>query len=149
MTEPHGGGGGATSTSARSPATLLYLAISAGTVVTLVVLVLLGSAGIVDPIPGLPLTVVRVVGLVLLVLGFTATGMLSGSIPPRQSGENEAAWWQANSGKAVATWAAAEGLAIVGGVLFLLTADLVLLAGLGGGGLVILVLNRPGRMMEG
>jgi hypothetical protein len=116
---------------------------------TLVILVVLGTVGIVGPIPGLPLTVIRVVGLVLLVVGFTATGVLSGSIPPLRSGENEIAWWQANSGKAVATWAAAEGLAIIGGVLFLLMADPVLLAGLGGGGLVILVLNRPGRMMEG
>jgi hypothetical protein len=92
---------------------------------------------------------VRVVGLVLLVSGFLVTGMLSGSIAPRQTDQGARAWWQANSSKAVITWAIAEGLAVVGGVLYLLTGDLVLLAGLGGGGLVILVLNRPQRMMEG
>jgi hypothetical protein len=75
--------------------------------------------------------------------------MLSGSIPPRQPDQDKGAWWKANGTKAGATWATAEGLAIIGGVLYFLTGDLVLLAGLGGGGLVILMLNRPGRMMEG
>jgi hypothetical protein len=127
----------------------LFLAISAGAVLTVGILTVLGAAGIVSPIPGLPLTVVRVVGLVLLVVVFTVTGMLSGSIPPRQSGEDERAWWQANSQRAVGTWAMAEGLAVVGGVLYLLTSDLVPLVGLGGGGFLILLLNRPLRMMEG
>jgi hypothetical protein len=127
----------------------VFLAIVAGVVLTVGTLAVLSAAGIVTPIPDLPLTTIRVVGLLLLVVGFTTAGMLSGSIPPRHASQDERAWWTANSQKAIGTWAMAEGLAVVGGVLFLLTSDLVLLAGLGGGGLLILLLNRPQRMMEG
>jgi len=128
---------------------VVFIAIAIGAVMSLVVLAVIGVTAVNQPIVDLPSTVMRVVGLVLLVVGFTATGLFSGGIPRRQSSETEAAWWKANGGKAVATWACAEGLAVVGGVLFVLLGDLVLLAGLGGGGLVILMLNRPGRMMEG
>ena len=134
---------------AKSPAAIVFLAVALGAVTALVILAALGTVGIVEPIPNLPLTVMRLIGLVLLVSGFTVAGLLSGSISPRQIGQDDVAWWRANSAKAVVTWAMAEGLAIIGGVLFMLTGDLVLLAGLGIGGLVILGLNRPGRMMEG
>ena len=149
MSGPNNGNEGASGSTGGSPATLVFFAIAVGAVLTLAVLVTLGAGGIVYPIPDFPLTLVRVVGLVLLVAGFTVTGMLSGSIPPRQSNQDERAWWQANSQKAVGTWAMAEGLAVVGGVLYLLTGDLVLLVGLGGGGLMILLLNRSQRLMEG
>jgi len=132
-----------------SPAALLHLVIVVGAIVTVAILAMLSTTGIVEPIPEIPLTVVRAAGLVLLVSGFTVAGMLSGRIPPRQTDQDELAWWQANAQKAVVTWAAGEGLAVVGGVLFLLTADVVVLAGLGGGGLLIILLNRPARMMEG
>jgi len=131
------------------PAGILFSLIAFGAAAMLVVFVILGSLGVVSPVPNLPETVMRVVGLVILVSGFTVIGMLSGSIPPRQSSQTDWDWWQANSRKAVITWAGAEGLAVIGGVLFLITGDLVLLLGLGGGGLVILMLNRPKRMMEG
>jgi hypothetical protein len=135
--------------STRSPATFVFLAVVVGAVVTVSILAVLGTLRVVEPIPNIPLTAVRVFGLVALVSGFMAAGMLSGRIPPLQTDQDEVSWWQANSQKAVVTWAAAEGIAVVGGVLFLLTADVVLLAALGGGGLLILLLNRPGRMMEG
>ncbi len=149
MTDPDGGIESGAGELGGSPATIIFLAVTVGAVLSVATLAVLGSIGIVLPIPNLPLIMVRVVGLVLLVSGFLVTGMLSGSIAPRQTDQGARAWWQANSSKAVITWAIAEGLAVVGGVLYLLTGDLVLLAGLGGGGLVILVLNRPQRMMEG
>jgi hypothetical protein len=118
-------------------------------ILTVITLAVIGSLEIGIPKPDLPGTLLRVIGLVILVAGFIVTGMLSGSIPPRQTDQDELTWWRANSSKAIATWATAEGLAIIGGTFYFLTGDLVLLAGLGGGGLVILMLNRPGRMMEG
>jgi len=133
----------------RNPAALIYVLVFAGAVLTTSILAVLGFAGIVSPIPDLPSVVLRVVGLVLLVLVFGVSGMVSGGIRPLAREQDEQDWWTENGSRAVATWALAEGLAVVGGVFWLLTGDLVILVGLGVGGVVILVLNRPGRMMEG
>jgi len=133
----------------KSPAAVVYLAVGAGAALGVVALTVIGVLGIVTPMSTLPNLPFRVVGLVLLVVGFVATGMLSGGIPPCRAEERASEWWRANSTRAVITWAAAEGLAILGGVLWLLSGDLILYVCLVGGGLVLLLLNRPKRMMEG
>lgn len=130
-------------------ALIAYVVFFFGAASAVVILTVVRAAGIVTPSADLPLLTIRVVGLVLLVIGFVVTGVLSGRIPPKKSGEDDSAWWQANSSDAVATWATAEGIAILGGVFWLLTGDVILLIGLAGGGLVLLLLNRPQRMMAG
>jgi FtsH-binding integral membrane protein len=135
--------------SRTSPASLVYWALTGGAFVTVAVLAVVASAGIVAPIPNLPVSVIRIVCFVLLVAGFAVTGMFSGSVSPRQAGQDESGWWEANSNKAVLTWALAEATASVGAVLHMFTGDLIPLVALGGGGLLILLLNRPQRMMEG
>jgi hypothetical protein len=94
----------------------VYWALAGGAFVTVTVLVVIASAGIVSPIPNFPKLAIRIVSFVLLVAGFAVTGMFSGSIPPLQTGQDEGQWWQANSNKAVLTWALAEGTAAIGGV---------------------------------
>ena len=148
MTDPQEGQGATPGHVRPNAPKLVFLAVAVGATLTLITLAVLGSIDLGFPRPELPTTVVRVAGLVLLISGFTVAGMLSGSIPPRQADQDDGAWWKANFMRAAVTWVIAEGLAIFGGVLYFLTGDLVLLAGLGGGGLVVLVLNRPGRMME-
>lgn len=133
----------------KNPASLAYFSIAAGAVLGVGVLTVLGVRGIVSPVEGLPFLPIRIFGLVLLVTGFLATGMLSGGIPPRSPDSDLPTWWKANSVRAVAAWAAAEGMAIIGGVFWLLSRDLILYVCLVGGGLVLLLLNRPQRMMEG
>jgi hypothetical protein len=133
----------------KNPASLAYLSVVIGAVVGVGVLTVLGARGIVAPLDGLPFLPIRILGLVLLVSGFLATGMLSGGIPPRSPDADPLMWWKANSVRAVGTWAAAEGMAIVGGVFWLLSGDVILYGCLVGGGLVLLLLNRPQRMMEG
>ncbi len=149
MSMSHHRNGSADRGAVGNPASLVYLAIVFGAVLTVLVLVIVGASGVVSPIPDIPHTIVRVVSLVFLVSGVAVVGIISGGVRPRQGDMDELAWWRANSSRAVIAWAAAEGLAVVGGVLWLLTGDWVPLAGLGVGGLVVLVLNRPGRLMEG
>lgn len=134
---------------AGNPASLVFLAIAFGAVLTVFVLAIVGALGLVSPIPDVPHMIVRVISLVFLVSGVAVVGMISGSIRPRRSDMDALAWWRANSSRALIAWAAAEGLAVVGGVLWLLTGDWIPLVGLGVGGLVVLVMNRPGRLMEG
>ena len=130
-------------------ALLVYLAGVAGAVLGVGALTVVGARGVVSPIDDLPLLPLRIIGMVLMVLGFLAVGVLSGGIPPRQPDANPSEWWAANSSRAVITWATAEGLAILGGVFWLLSGDMILYLCLVGGGLVLLFLNRPQRMMEG
>ncbi|MFC1640246.1 hypothetical protein ACFL3B_05750 [Gemmatimonadota bacterium] len=133
----------------RSPASIVYLAVFAGAFLSVAALTIVGTTGIVSAPQGFPLLPFRIIGMVLLVLGFVATGVLSGGIPPRGSDADELEWWRANSTRAVSTWATAEGLAILGGVFWLLTRDMIVYVCLVGGGLVLLLLNRPQRLMEG
>jgi len=133
----------------KNVALLLYLAIVAGAVLGVVAPTIIGARGVMSPSPDLPLLPIRVVGLVLLVFGFLAVGILSGGIPPLGTGADESEWWSANSTRAVGTWAMAEGLAILGAVFWVLTGDTILYVGLVAGGFVLLFLNRPQRMMKG
>lgn len=135
--------------SSKSPAAVVYLAVVAGATMVVIALTVVGFLGIVSPLSGLPHLPLRVGGLMLLVLGFLVTGMLSGGIPPCRADHDESEWWRANSARAVITWAAAESLAILGGVFWLLTGDLILYVCLVAGGLGLLFVNRPQRMMEG
>lgn len=133
----------------KNPAVLIYLAVWAGAVVCILALTVVGILSAMPLMPNPPLRTLRVIGLALLVAGFIGVGMLSGGILPCRADDDEMKWWRANSVRAVTTWAAAEGIAVLGAVFWLLTGDMVLYAGFVGGGLVLLMLNRPGRMMEG
>lgn len=136
------------SDSGRSPAVILHLAFAAGAMLGVVAIAVVGSLGIVTPIPDLPRTPMRAIGLVLMVGGFVATGALSGGVGPRRKDQSEMSWWRANSTRATATWALSEGLAIIGAVFWLLTRDIIVFVCLVGGGIGLLIFNRPGKMME-
>ena len=88
-------------------------------------------------------TVLRIatVGVILvtvLVLRLVRSGI---EAPPR--GDDRAAWWQVALPRALAVWALAEGMGIVGAVFFLLSGDMAVLSVLVAVSLALLVLNRP------
>jgi len=68
-------------------------------------------------------------------------------IEPLPPDESEEAWWQAYLSPCLVIWGLGESLAIIGGVFFLLTGDWMML-GVAGGGLVLLFLANPTRLMS-
>ena len=93
-------------------------------------------------IPGL-----RVTALGLLMVLAIVVRVLRSRIQPLAPDGDENAWWNAHLLSALGMWAAGEGVAMLGSVFFFLDGDLVMLAVIGGG-LLLLLLSRPGRLKE-
>ncbi len=87
-------------------------------------------------------TPARVVGLAEVAIRAVKSGM---SVAGPETDRD--AWWRANVQRALVVWALAEGSALVGAALWLLTGDLAVLAGVCGAALAVLALNRPGRLL--
>src|SRR5574341_229470 len=91
-----------------------------------------------------------------LVLRFVAIATLMGQavivrivrnrIGSRQPGEGEDAWWNAYLTHCLVIWGLGESLAAVGSLFFFLTGDVLMLA-VAAGGLVLLFLANPTRLM--
>jgi hypothetical protein len=68
-------------------------------------------------------------------------------ITPLAPGGDENAWWNAHLVSALLIWAMGESVAVLGSVFFFISGDPLMLAMIGGG-LLLLFLSRPGRLME-
>jgi hypothetical protein len=68
-------------------------------------------------------------------------------ITPLAEGGDENTWWNAHLVPALAIWAVGEGGAFLGSVFFFLDGDVLMLAMIGGG-LLLLLRSRPGRLMH-
>ncbi len=143
------GGDSFVSTMNATKAKTVYITLVFSAISAIVVLLAVSSMGVVTGSLELPLLPFRIVGLALLIVGFTVGGMMSGGIKPKSADEDATTWWQTNSQKAVLVWMIGEGLAVIAGVSWILVADMLLLVALSVGGLMLLFLNRPQRMIGG
>lgn len=101
------------------------------------------------PIAQLPdaRTGLRITALVATAVLALVVRVLRGRITPLAAGGDENVWWNAHLPPALAIWAIGEGGAFLGSVLFFLDGDVLMLA-LIGGGLLLLLASRPGRLMR-
>lgn len=104
---------------------------------------------LVFPVIDLPNAVaaLRVSALVIMVGQAVVVRMLRNRIAPLSPGGDENAWWNAHLVSAMAIWGLGEGVALLGSAFFFLAGDVVMLAMIGGG-LFLLLMSRPGRLME-
>lgn len=89
----------------------------------------------------------RVSALIVMVGQAVGVRVLRNRIAPLAPGGDENAWWNAHLLPALTIWAVGEGVALLGSVFFFLAGDLLMLAMIGGG-LFLLLMSRPGRLME-
>ena len=85
----------------------------------------------------------NVLGVMVLARSFRS------QLRPLQAAENEDAWWRSYAVPVLLVWALADGAAIVGAVFWLLTGDMPILVGVSAVSLMVLVANRPARLVEG
>lgn len=128
--------------------TILNTMLIVGVVITLVVLAVVRSVVPFDPMGDL-VPIFRAAGLCLLVAGYLLIRMVRGGIPPLRVDADRTSWWAEYGRRALTLWVLAEGIAMVGGVFWFLTGDVVLLVVVSGVALALLVMNRPGRLVEG
>lgn len=125
--------------SART-ATIIHLALSAGMVMTVLVLSFLPGPADVAPEARRLLTYL----LLALALGaFTAAQLLLTRLPAEPADTD--AWWRARFGRALVGWALLEAGAVLGGVAYFLTREAYAL-GVPALGLVLLALAAPARL---
>ena len=89
---------------------------------------------------------IRLIGGVVLVASLVLVRLVRSGVIPRQQGQDRNSWWAANGGRVLVIWALADAVAMCGTVFWFLTGDPVLLA-LTVFGSLLLMLNRPGRLM--
>lgn len=129
---------------ATRTATLIFLAMLASVVLTLLVAAALRWAGVFDAVT-LP-SAVAWAPLVMAGLAAAAVLALRTRLPARGTASAEA-WWTAQLPRVVALWALAEGAAMLGTVVYLVTGAPVALAG-AGAGLALLAFNTPSMLVE-
>ena len=91
--------------------------------------------------------VFRIVALAELVIAVILIRMVRRRMEPFALGGDEVAWWRAHMAQAIIVWALAEGAVLLGAIFWLLTGDLVLLAGVAAVALALLVMNHPRALM--
>jgi hypothetical protein len=129
---------------AARTAVLVYLAMVATVLVTILTSATLHGAAALPhlgpPWAGAaPIVVALGVGLGVMAL--------RDRLPARASGESADAWWERNLPRAVAIWTLAEGLALLGGVFYLLTGRAVALSA-AALGLALLAFCSPGTLVD-
>ena len=97
------------------------------------------------PVPGALLRYVLLGIAVAIVVAFR---VVRGRLEPPAGPGDEAAWWRANLGSALVSWALAETLALVAAIFYYLTGDPVAL-GVAAAGLGLLLVARPRRLTDG
>lgn len=103
---------------------------------------------LVSPIVDLPGATpgLRVAAALLIVTLAVLVRVLRSRIQPLSPDGDENAWWNAHLPSALAIWSAGEGAVLLGSVFFFLSGDIVMLA-LIAAGLLLLLLSRPSRLM--
>jgi hypothetical protein len=125
-------------------AVIVYLSMVATVLVTILTSATLYSAGALPhfgpPWAGAaPVVVALGVGLGVMAL--------RDRLPARGPGESADAWWERNLPRAIAIWTLAEGLALLGGVFYLLTGRAVALSA-AALGLALLAFCSPGTLVD-
>lgn len=129
--------------SAARTALTIYLSMIGAVAIALVMSVSLRAAHVFPPggdspvFGSLPLAVAA--GAVLVFV------TLRRRLPERRSGQSEDDWWRANLGVALTLWASAEGAALVGAVLHLVTGNPTALAATALG-LALLAFSTPSSL---
>jgi hypothetical protein len=100
------------------------------------------------PLIDLPLAIpaLRIVAVAVMVLQAVIVQLRRARIVPLEPNGDENAWWNAHLVSALLIWTLGESIAFLGSVFFFLDGDPLMLAMIGGG-LLLLFLSRPGRLM--
>jgi hypothetical protein len=100
------------------------------------------------PLIDLPAAIMtlRVAAVVVMVAQALVVGWRRDRITPLTQGDDENAWWNAHLVSALLIWGLGEAVAALGSVFFFITGDVLMLAMIGGG-LFLLFLSRPSRLM--
>lgn len=93
-------------------------------------------------------TVLRTIAFAFLLLQAIVVRIIRGKIGPRDPDESEEDWWARYTMPAVLIWCTGAALCAVGAGIHFVTGDRLLLF-VGAGGIVLLVLARPSRLMRG
>ena len=89
---------------------------------------------------------IRTIGAAVLVASLVIARLVRSAVNPRQQGQDRNSWWAANGGRVLMIWGLADAVAMCGTVFWFLTGDPLLLS-LTVFGSLLLVLNRPGRLL--
>ena len=92
-------------------------------------------------------TVLRFVAIATLMAQAVVVRIVRNRIEPLPPGGDEDAWWNAFLTPCLVIWGLGESLTILGSVFFFLTGDWLML-GVAAGGLVLLFLANPTRLMR-
>lgn len=125
---------------------LLHIIMVAGVATLVLILAIVRSMVPYDPMTDL-VPVLRIVAGVLLVAAYVVMRVFRADIVPLVPGGDRRAWWRQQGTKALIIWVLAEGAAMIGTVFWFITGDLALLVGVAGVALVLLVMNRPAKLM--
>jgi hypothetical protein len=137
---------------AAAPAAQVARVVHTGLLIAVVVtaLVLMGVRVAVDGrVSAAAVIVLRIVAAFVLVVVATGVQLVKARLPRVGSEADPGLWWVSALPRAIAVWALAEGATVIGGVLWLVSGDVALFVVLLGAGLVVLALNRPGRLEAG
>lgn len=88
----------------------------------------------------------RIVAVTVMVVQAVIVRLRRDRIAPLAPNGDENAWWNAHFVSALLIWTLGESVAFLGSVFFFLAGDPLMLA-MVGGGLLLLFLSRPGRLM--
>ena len=144
MTEPSS----ATQPLSARTAQILHSAMVAGVVVIAIVFGMLGRLAPLGHLEEL-VTLFRFVAVAELAMAAVVMRLMRARLEPLRRGGEPDAWWGRFGSRAILIWALAEGSAVFGAVLWFLTGDVVLLAGVTGIALILLVMHRPRTLTEG
>jgi hypothetical protein len=124
---------------------ILHTALFAGALFAAPVTVLVR---VLFPLIDLPraVTGLRVTALVVMVVLAIVVRAFRNRITPLPPTGDENAWWNAHLPAALTIWAVGEGVALLGSLFFFLAGDVLVLAMIAVG-LLVLLLSRPSRLM--
>ncbi len=131
--------------SARA-ASIIHVALLGAILSTVIVLASVRSLVSVA-LPDEAVLLIRVIGGGVLVASLVLIRLVRRAVIPRQQGQGRNAWWAVNGGRVLMIWAIADAVAMCGTVFWFLTGDPGLFA-LTVLGSLLLMLNRPGRLID-
>jgi hypothetical protein len=131
----------------RRSVSIIYGALVVGAVLTLVGFGLVREVVSQEP-PDLPLLAVRLVAFAELAAVVVIARIVRMRIQPYDGATDEHAWWRHHGARGIIIWALAEGSTLFGAVLWFISGDRLILAGVAGVSLALLVAFRPARLLQ-